>query len=636
MNAITTFGLSGSQLALVKNTIAKDCNPEEFSLFMEAAKSYGLDPFRKQILPMVFGKNARDQSKRRLSIIVARDGLRVIAQLCKNYRPASEKAEWEIDAALVGPLNPKGLVSCTVCLWQQDARGEWFKVKGEAEWDEFAPIAEEWAEDDTGKRRPTGKKTLDASGNWVKMPKVMLEKCFDGETEVLTASGFQRFHDVTAPIMQVTEAGLEPVEAQPFRQPYDGPMIALESDDLNFVVTPNHDMITTAGKIEAGAMYEGARARPMFHVPRHPPGRAIDADISDQAVRLTAAYLADGYDRVSGYAIAVSRPRKVEALRALGGFRSEDTLPDAGNVAHAAGRDIVTKSDKTRFEYDAGTLEGLASPGKLIDLSLLTSLSARQSRLFVDTLVDFDGHTQAKSGVRRFYSSRPDLIAAFELAAVMAGYAVSDRKARTSDISDRENYYVTISPRNAIGVIRWGRDYNSLSTENAKGRTGLTMRPNEGGEVWCVTVPSGAIVVRRHGFSMLCGNCAEAQALRAGWPEQFGGLYAEEEMDRAKAIDLTATEIVAAEEEDHRLRLLGAIGDSITVTWGDGWKLEDVPIGQFFDRAAEFVSQSDAALVARWAEANQIGLNRFWAKSKTDALALKKLVEEKTAQRAAA
>ena len=135
---------------------------------------------------------------------------------------------------------------------------------------------------------------------------------------------------------------------------------------------------------------------------------------------------------------------------------------------------------------------------------------------------------------------------------------------------------------------------------------------------------------------MLCGNCAEAQALRAGWPEQFGGLYAEEEMDRAKAIDLTATEIVAAEEEDHRLRLIGAIGDSITVTWGDGWKLEDVPIGQFFDRAAEFVSQSDAALVARWAEANQIGLNRFWAKSKTDALALKKLVEEKTAQRAAA
>ena len=71
---------------------------------------------------------------------------------------------------------------------------------------------------------------------------------------------------------------------------------------------------------------------------------------------------------------------------------------------------------------------------------------------------------------------------------------------------------------------------------------------------------------------------------------------------------------------------IDAIGDSITVTWGDGWKLEDVPIGQFFDRAAEFVSQSDAALVARWADANQIGLNRFWAKSKTDALALKKLV----------
>lgn len=191
MNAITTFGLTGSQLALVKTTIAKDCNPDEFSLFMEAARSYGLDPFRKQILPMVFNKNARDQSKRRLSIIVARDGLRVIAQRCKNYRPASEKAEWETDDALKSPLNPKGLISCTVYLWQQDSRGDWFKVKGEAEWDEFAPITEEWAEDESGKRRPTGKKVLDASGNWVKMPKVMLEKC--AEAQALRAGWPEQF-----------------------------------------------------------------------------------------------------------------------------------------------------------------------------------------------------------------------------------------------------------------------------------------------------------------------------------------------------------------------------------------------------------------------------------------------------------
>jgi len=186
MNAVTRMrgalnGHTDRQIVLIRNTIAKDCNPEEFDLFLAAANSYGLDPFRKQIIPLVFGKFARDPSKRRMSIVVSRDGLRVIAQRCGNYRPASEKAEWEFDLELISPLNPKGIVSCTVYLWQQDNRGEWFRVKGEASWDEFAPIADEWAEGDDGTRRPTGHKTLDASGNWPRMPKVMLEKCAEAQ-----------------------------------------------------------------------------------------------------------------------------------------------------------------------------------------------------------------------------------------------------------------------------------------------------------------------------------------------------------------------------------------------------------------------------------------------------------------------
>lgn len=301
---LTRFDMTPAQMRLVKDTLAKDCNAEEYNLFLEAARSYGLDPFRRQILPMVFGKNAKDQSKRRMSIIVARDGLRVIAQRCKNYRPASDKAEWEIDDARKGTLNPKGIVSCTVYLWQQDAQGTWFKVKGEAEWDEFAPITDEWADAEDGKRRPTGKKTLDASGNWAKMPKVMLEKC------------------------------------------------------------------------------------------------------------------------------------------------------------------------------------------------------------------------------------------------------------------------------------------------------------------------------------------AEAQALRAGWPEQFGGIYAEEEMDRAKVLDLTATEIVAAEQEDRRMKAIGA-SDAIPMTWGDNWALEMVPVGEFADRAVEYIKNNDPATVAKWRDANRIGFNQFWAKHPSDLLAIKKLIEAKTEKVAA-
>lgn len=302
MSAITTYDLTSSQLAVIKNTVAKDCNRDEFDLFMEAAKSFGLDPFRKQIIPLVFSKDNAD--KRRMSIVVSRDGLRVIAQRCQNYRPASEKAEWEFDESLVGPLNPKGIVSCTVYLWQQDNRGEWFRVKGEAEWDEFAPIVDEWAWDEQArKRKPTGKKALDA-GNWTKMPKIMLEKC------------------------------------------------------------------------------------------------------------------------------------------------------------------------------------------------------------------------------------------------------------------------------------------------------------------------------------------AEAQALRAGWPDQFSGVYVQEEMDRTAALDATPTEIVEREQEERRMRAIGATS-SITVTWGDGWALDNVPHGEFADRAIEFIRENDAATVDKWQQANRVGLQQFWAKSPGDALAVKKEIEAKLSKVAA-
>ncbi|MGU3575673.1 phage recombination protein Bet [Brucellaceae bacterium C25G] len=305
MGNVTVLDHSPKQVMLVKNTIAKDCNNDEFNLFMEAARSYGLDPFRKQILPLVFGKNAKDQSKRRMSIVVSRDGLRVIAQRCKNYRPASEPAEVTFNEELKSETNPKGIELARVYLWQQDNRGEWFKVVGEAYWDEFAPLKDEWEDDpDTGKGRRTGKQTLDTSGNWAKMPVVMITKC------------------------------------------------------------------------------------------------------------------------------------------------------------------------------------------------------------------------------------------------------------------------------------------------------------------------------------------AEAQALRAGWPDQFSGIYVEEELDRAKSLDMTASELVADAEEQARIERIGA-QNTVTMTWGDGWQLENVPIGELADRAAEFVSQSSVEDVRRWHDANRQPLQVFWSKSPSDALELKKIIEKKLAEKTA-
>lgn len=180
------------QLNIIKSTVAADTNAQEFDLFMEACRSYGLDPFRKQIHAVVYNKDRAD--KRKMTIIVSRDGLRVMASRSGDYRPASEPAQIAYDADLKGPTNPKGILSATVKLWKQDSRGEWFPVIGEAYWDEFAPVADEWAPDETGKRRPTGNKTLDASGNWAKMPVVMITKC--AESQALRAGWPETFSNL--------------------------------------------------------------------------------------------------------------------------------------------------------------------------------------------------------------------------------------------------------------------------------------------------------------------------------------------------------------------------------------------------------------------------------------------------------
>ena len=190
--AIQLSGYSPAQIALIKRTVAKDTNDDEFNLYMEACRAYGLDPFRKQISALVFNKNKPD--KRQMAIIVSRDGYRVIAQRCKNYRPASEPALIEYDEALKGPTNPKGIARATVKLWQQDSRGEWFPVAGEAYWDEFAAVKDEWGEDQSGKWKPTGKQTLE--GNWARMPVVMITKC--AESQALRAGWPDQFGGVYA------------------------------------------------------------------------------------------------------------------------------------------------------------------------------------------------------------------------------------------------------------------------------------------------------------------------------------------------------------------------------------------------------------------------------------------------------
>lgn len=148
-------------------------------------------------------------------------------------------------------------------------------------------------------------------------------------------------------------------------------------------------------------------------------------------------------------------------------------------------------------------------------------------------------------------------------------------------------------------------------------------------------VPTGEYELDRKGNwakmgrVMIC-KCAEAQALRKGWPEDLSGVYAPEELDQM-AIDSSASEAIKQHAQEQRMLRIGA-KDAVPILWAAGQPIEPVPVGQFYDRVMAFMRKSESPTeIDNWMAANQLGMREFWANQTSDGLALKKEIEERRA-----
>lgn len=201
MNEVIPFRQSqavvftGKQLDLIKKTVASDCNNDEFDLFMEVAKSRGLNPFLKQIYAFVYSKD--DPKKRKMSIVTAIDGYRIIAARCRDYRPSDTPTDFITDESVRCSENPAGIVKAVSQGYKFGPDGKWYPVIGEAFWDEYVPIKEEivggfdWVE--TGQTWPDGKpkkkkqprqgaELMRVPDNlWSKMPHGQIAKCAEAQ-----------------------------------------------------------------------------------------------------------------------------------------------------------------------------------------------------------------------------------------------------------------------------------------------------------------------------------------------------------------------------------------------------------------------------------------------------------------------
>lgn len=125
---------------------------------------------------------------------------------------------------------------------------------------------------------------------------------------------------------------------------------------------------------------------------------------------------------------------------------------------------------------------------------------------------------------------------------------------------------------------------------------------------------------------------AERQALRKGWPDAFGDVYADEEVAKhTRAEDGDASAAVERLEAGERAKRIG--GRAITFAVDPHEPLEAWPVGKVADKITEFLDGCNMLARLEWFQStNREALKQFWAESSGDALEVKKAIEAKARQ----
>lgn len=160
---VSHWGFSEPQLNLLRDTICKGCTNEQMELFVYVCKRRRLDPFLKQIYP-VLRKDSKLTKERGCDVQVMTlqtsiDALRLIADRTGNYMPGREPT-------FTYDKNGR-LLSATAYVKKRASDGSWHEVSASAFYNEYVQGFADYS--NGGAIKPTK--------FWNDMPHNQLAKC---------------------------------------------------------------------------------------------------------------------------------------------------------------------------------------------------------------------------------------------------------------------------------------------------------------------------------------------------------------------------------------------------------------------------------------------------------------------------
>jgi ribonucleoside-diphosphate reductase beta chain len=314
--------------------------------------------------------------------------------------------------------------------------------------------------------------------------------CFSSDTEILTSKGWKNFSEITYSdkVAQYTiDGNIEFVfPLNIINKQYNGGMIRFSADkvDVNHLITPGHNVVYSYKNI---LKKETAKNIKLYQRKQlKTAGKIIgDHKILTPLERIWIAFQADGnlHKDVNGsnlgyipHRFTFSKERKINRFR---------QLLDESNLKYNEYIEDRLTGPMTTF-YVKSDIK-MCKEFSWIDLE---NLNYTWCQDFCEEVVFWDGHTD-KHKNRYYYNTNIDAANKVYSVACLGGYGASikikkdDREERYKDI-----YKVT------IGKLGYQDCQHVNKTEE-----------QYDGMVHCVTVPSGMILVRSNGYSLISGNC---------------------------------------------------------------------------------------------------------------------------------
>lgn len=324
--------------------------------------------------------------------------------------------------------------------------------------------------------------------------------CYDAETEVLTDRGFVRFEALRA---EDRLGAYDPeIGSLVYENPealhefaYQGEMYRVDHPKVDLLVTPNHRMWTSSrinhgsGGMEWSAprfseakvlgdrtMVRYFKVAPdLVTADSEFPGLPGSAD-SDALFELVGFFLGDGHagrsEQQNGNRIRfhLKRPRKVEYLRGLA-TRLGWPLLEQSHDTYAFAVDGIGTAFRDAFYTPAG------------EKTLVGRFNSRQSGLILNGLRNSDGSNRRSTW--GYDTNSEPLKNAVEILLLHAGESWS------TITSSSTNWRLSVHAEREP-VVNQGR----LSTSYEE----------YDGKVYCASVSTGLLVVRRNGQVVVCGN----------------------------------------------------------------------------------------------------------------------------------